>query len=155
MKPFTESPAAHLRSAYLRIHRVTNRVCHPFETTADQYVLMRLQCELDGISQQQLGRLSASDPTTIGRISQLMETRELVVRKADENDRRSRRVFLPQNGRDTADQIYDECVDIRDALETAVLPAALKQLLRGLSLINAAMEELDTTRSTNPAISTR
>lgn len=146
MIPFTDSPAQHLRSAYLRMHRVTNRAFHPYGMTADQYVLLRLLSERDGISQQELGGLSASDPTTIGRMLELLETKGLVNRKTDASDRRTRLVFLTQEGRDMAEQLYEVSKPIRQALESAVSPTALKQVLSGLSRLSAAMDAIESAK---------
>lgn len=143
MGPFTDSPAWHLRTAYLKMHRVTNRIFRPYGITADQYVLLRLLCSKDGISQQELCRLSASDPTTIGRMLELLEGKKLVGRKTDPDDRRTRLVFLSAAGRKMASQLYDVCEEIRNKLETTLPRQKQQQLLSSLLLIGAAMETVE------------
>ena len=47
-----------LRAAYLSMHRQTNFRLAPFGMTADQFVLLALLSEQDGITQQQLAHLA-------------------------------------------------------------------------------------------------
>lgn len=82
-KQFHESLAMVLRIAYLRLHRTTNRNFQPFDSTADQYVLMRLLRDQEGLTQQELTVLTASDRTTIGTMLQLLETKGWVERRPD------------------------------------------------------------------------
>lgn len=142
MLPFTQSPAHRLRSAYLRMHRVTNRAFHPFGMTADQYVLLRLLCEGDGISQQELGRQSASDPTTIGRMLELLERKGFIRRDSAERDRRTRLVFITRSGRAITRKLYTAAQPVREALSQTLPSRAMERLLDGLAQMNEALEQM-------------
>jgi len=143
VKPFNQSPAHRLRSAYLRMHRVTNRVFRPFGVTADQYVVLRLLAEGDSLSQQELARLAASDPTTLGRMLDLLEQKQFVARRPHETDRRTRLVFLTDEGRRMVEKLYEAALPIRDTIDSAVSDTTMKTLLRGLLQLGDACEKLD------------
>lgn len=143
MTPFTESPAHRLRSAYLRMHRVTNRAFRPFGMTADQYVVLRLLCEGDGISQQDLGEQCASDATTIGRMLNLLETKALIRREQPDYDRRTRLIYVTTAGRRMTRRLYAAAEGIRDTLNQTVSKRELKQLLNGLHSLSEAFEVME------------
>ena len=141
MDPFSNSPAHCLRSAYLRMHRISNRIFRPFGVTADQYVVLRLLAERDGISQQELVSQCASDPTTIGRMLDLLQEKEFIQRRAHASDRRTRLVFLTVAGQAIVEELYAAAAEFRDTIESAVSEATMKAMLRGLSQLSQAFEE--------------
>lgn len=120
MDPFSQSPARRLRSAYLRMHRVTNRILRPLGVTADQYVVLRLLCEGDGIPQRELAESCASDPTTLGRMLELLEEHGFVRRKPLDTDRRARLVFLTAAGRRKVKRCYETLIPVRDTIDAAI-----------------------------------
>lgn len=95
---FEASIGMRLRSAYLNTHRSYNARFAPLGATADQYVMLRLLCEQDGITQQDLGRRMGSDPNTVTAMLALLEKRELVRREALMQDRRARVVYVTRKG---------------------------------------------------------
>lgn len=143
MKPYNESPAHRLRSAYLRMHRATNRVFRPYGVTADQYVVLRFLSEGDGMSQQELASLCASDPTTLGRMLDLLEAKNFLERRQHPEDRRTRLVFLRDEGRDMVEQLYEVAEPIRSLIDEVVSGAAMKSLLRGLSQLSDAFAAIE------------
>jgi DNA-binding MarR family transcriptional regulator len=88
-----------LRAAYLSMHRQTNSYLAPHKATADQFVLLALLSEQDGITQQQLVRRATSDPNTIRAMLLLLENRGLVTREPHPADGRARNVTLTRTGR--------------------------------------------------------
>jgi MarR family transcriptional regulator, organic hydroperoxide resistance regulator len=88
-----------LRGAYLTMHRQAQQVFAPFGATADQFVLLSLLAEQDGVIQQDLVRRSFSDPNTVRAILVLLEKRGLVTRRNHQHDGRARLVHLTPKGR--------------------------------------------------------
>ena len=88
-----------LRSAYLTLHRQAQQLFAPFGVTADQFVLLTLLVEQDGVIQQDLVRRSSSDPNTVRAILVLLEKQGLVSRREHEHDGRARMVQLTSKGR--------------------------------------------------------
>jgi DNA-binding MarR family transcriptional regulator len=69
-----------LRAAYLLMHHQTNSLLAPFETTADQFVLLSLLADKDGITQQELTRRASSDPNTTRAMLVRMENNGIITR---------------------------------------------------------------------------
>ena len=88
-----------LRAAYLSMHRQTNSHLAPFGLTADQFVILALLTEKDGITQQHLTRLASSDPNTIRAMLVLLEKRALVKRRRHPTDGRALRITITRKGR--------------------------------------------------------
>ncbi len=128
MTPFSESAAHRLRLAYLQMHRVTNRVMRAHGVTADQYVVLRLLNEADGVTQQELSKSCGSDPTTVGRMLDLLEKKRLVVRRPDDSDRRARLVCLTKGGRAKVMELYAAAESVRDFVNEAMTPETMDRL---------------------------
>jgi len=88
-----------LRGAYLTLHRQAQQLFAPFGVTADQFVLLTLLAEQDGVIQQDLVRRSFSDPNTVRAILVLLEKQGLISRREHEHDGRARIVQLTSKGR--------------------------------------------------------
>jgi DNA-binding MarR family transcriptional regulator len=98
---FHENLGMRLRGAYLTLHRFTNAHFRQFGLTSDQFVLLGLLDEEDGITQQELTRRSYSDPNTIGAMLRTLESRGWVAREVHPEDRRAWKVMLTEDGRAT------------------------------------------------------
>src|SRR4051812_22850157 len=109
--------AMSLRAAYLVMHRQSDASLAPDGVTADQFVLLAVLAEEDGITQQMLGRRTWSDPNTIGAMLVLMETRGLVVRERHPTDGRARIVVLTRKGRRTYERLRTHSEGVRQKLE--------------------------------------
>ena len=72
-----------LRSAYLTFHRRANAVFARFKLTSDQFVLLTVLAEADGVTQGELMRRTNSDPNTISEMLGRLERRGLVGAPAD------------------------------------------------------------------------
>lgn len=149
LKPYTNSHAQRLRSAYLRMHRVSNRIFRPFGVTADQYVVLRFLTERDGINQQDLGDQCASDPTTIGRMLELLEAKNYIERKVSPTDRRVRLVYLTESGRQLIKKLFAAATDLRCAMDQAMSSAEMENLLAGLEKLDGVFRRFENPDSSN------
>ena len=82
-----------LRAAYWAMHRQTQARLARCGVTADQFVLLALLAEQDGITQQELVRRASSDANTVRAMLVLMESRGLVTRKGHPTDGRAAASF--------------------------------------------------------------
>jgi len=82
-----------LRAAYWSMHRQTNAHLAQRGATADQFELLSLLTEQDGITQRELVRRASSDPNTIRAMLLLLEKRGVVARKRHPTDGRGRDVL--------------------------------------------------------------
>ena len=64
-----------LRVAYLTFHRRAQAHLSQFGLTADQFVVLSLLAEGDGLRQRELVERTGSDSSTIGAMMKLLEVR--------------------------------------------------------------------------------
>ncbi|WP_345685457.1 MarR family transcriptional regulator [Novipirellula caenicola] len=128
-----------LRRAYLTIHRVAQSHFAPFNVTADQFVLLSLLAEEDGITQSELGDRMASDGNTVAAMLKLLEQREYIRRVRCKIDGRARRVYLTAAGRRLSTRLSRSSEDLRSLIENAVTPAERRNLDVSLDLIANAV----------------
>jgi DNA-binding MarR family transcriptional regulator len=72
------------------------------DVTPDQWVVLYRLLENEGLTQVALGERTVKDKTTITRILDRLEARELLTRRRDPDDRRSQRLYLTDAGRTLA-----------------------------------------------------
>ena len=94
-----------LRSAYWSMHRRADANFGQAGVTADQFVLLAALAQAaerdgpDGITQQELVRRTASDPSTVRAMLVLLEGRRLVARRRHPTDGRARSVSITEKGK--------------------------------------------------------
>ena len=82
-----------LRSAYLALHRRTEKQFAPLGVTADQFVLLATLARCHALAQRELARRMPSDPSTVRAMLVLLEKQGLVKRTAHPTDARAKTVF--------------------------------------------------------------
>ena len=131
-----------LRAAYWAMHRQTDACFAKYGVTANQFVLLALLAEDDGITQQQLVRRASSDPNTIRAMLVLLESRGLVARKRHPDDGRARNVTLTRKGRQTYNRLLKESEPLREELLAVFQPEQADAFVRFLNQISDAMEQV-------------
>ena len=139
---FTESLGIRLRRAYQSLHRRANaELRSQFDVTADQFVVLGLLAERDGVSQREICSRCYSDPSTIGALVRLMERRGWVRRETDPRDGRARQVYLTESGRDLQQRLWTAADDSfhrdlwavpRNAAEERILFDALDRVVEAM-----------------------
>ena len=130
-----------LRAAYLLMHRQTNSFLAPFGMTADQFVLLALLAEKDGITQQELTQRATSDPNTIRAMLVLMENNGVITRNQHPTDGRARRISLTRNGRRTYAKLSAEIKPLQDALLSPFKTRDTGKFAMFLNCISEAMKQ--------------
>jgi DNA-binding MarR family transcriptional regulator len=130
-----------LRAAYWAIHRQTDARCAKRGATADQFVLLALLGEEDGITQQELVRRASSDPNTIRAMLVLLERRGLVARERHPTDGRARRVILTRKGRQTLEKLWTATEPLRKRLLAPLRSEETDMLVELLARISEAMTQ--------------
>lgn len=64
------------------------------DVTPQQWSVLTSLWNEDGISQQELANSFSKDKTSMTRLLNNMEKNELIIRKQDENDKRSKKIYL-------------------------------------------------------------
>ena len=124
-----------LRGAYLTFHRLANAHFEPLGVTADQFVVLTLLAEEDGVTQRDLVEQAFSDANTIGEMLARLETKQLVRREPHPQDGRARCVFLTPRGRKTQKQLWESWKCHLRAVDNAFRPEELELLKRLLGRI--------------------
>jgi DNA-binding MarR family transcriptional regulator len=132
-----------LRAAYWSMHRQTNAHLAPQGATAEQFVVLALLAEQDGITQQELGRRATSDPNTIRAMLVLLEQRGLVSRRPHPTDGRARCVTLTRKGRQAYEKWQAQIEPLQDRLLDLFLSDEAADLVGFLHGIAEAMAELN------------
>lgn len=102
--------------------------------------LMHLAIAGDGISQKELAARMGLDGSSLVRLIDLLERRELVSRRTDAADRRARHIHLTEAGR-AAVAFIRERLDLAEAEMLADLSDAdIDSLMEAFALINARIE---------------
>jgi len=128
-----------LRAAYWAMHRQTEACLARRGVTADQFVLLALLAERDGISQQELVRRASSDANTVRAMLVLLESRGLVVRGQHPTDGRARKVILTRKGRQIYGRLWVESEPVRQRLLNAFETEETDTLVDFLARIGEAM----------------
>lgn len=136
---FREQLGMRLRGAYLGMHRRFQARFAKLGVTADQFVVLTLLAEDDGIIQKELTRRTCSDANTIAALVALLERNGWVRREPSSEDRRARRVFLTPEGRRLQRRLDRSAADLHRRLFEALSKEQTAVVLAALERIQAAM----------------
>ncbi|QDU23691.1 MarR family winged helix-turn-helix transcriptional regulator [Urbifossiella limnaea] len=134
-----ELPMA-LRAAYLALHRRSEAAFAPLGVTADQFVLLAtLARGGHALTQRQLARRMASDPSTVRAMLVLLERRGLVGRDAHPTDARARTVVLTAAGKRAFARLWAAGEPIRAGMLAALTPGEADALVGLLARVAGAL----------------
>lgn len=108
--------AMRVRAAYWSIHRRTQACLTRSGVTADQFVILSLLAEEDGVTQQELVRRAYSDHNTVRPMLVLLEKRRLLVRRSHPSDGRAYCIELTPEGRRTFEELTREIRPLQKGL---------------------------------------
>lgn len=128
-----------IRMAYLSMHRQTDAFLSSFEITADQFVLLGVLTQQDGITQQEVSRRAASDPNTVRAMLLLMEQKDLIQRAPHGRDRRALAITLTKKGRRLYAEAWKQIQPLHATLEAPFQPREIETLIASLGRIAEAM----------------
>ncbi|OPA80979.1 MarR family transcriptional regulator [Paenibacillus selenitireducens] len=107
--------------ADLKLNNFYQKVVNPFDITVDQWEILVILWEKEGITQKDLAERLYKDQTNIARMLFKLEKKGFVHRVTHETDRRSLRVYLTAKGRDIKEEILAPSIE------------AYKKTIEGLS----------------------
>ncbi|MBN1362186.1 MAG: MarR family transcriptional regulator, partial [Sedimentisphaerales bacterium] len=122
-------------------HRQTDARCGKRGVTADQFVLLALLGEEDGITQQQLVRRASSDANTVRAMLVLLERRGLIARDQHPTDGRARSVTLTPKGRLALKRLWRVSEPIREHIVAVLEPQETDVLVELLTHVSKAMTQ--------------
>lgn len=89
----------------------------------------------DGVRQQDLAVSSIKDKATIARALGRMEQKGFLERRPDPNDKRSKRIFLTEKGKELHGQVFSKAMDIEQEVTPSVSLEDLRTARRVLRQI--------------------
>lgn len=129
-----------MRGAYLTLHRGLNLRLRQSGLTADQFVVLSLLAREEGLTQGDIARRCASDPSTVGALLRLLEKEKLVSRERHAADGRALSIRMTERGRRLQKQAWDDSADFQRALGDTLRTAHEKKIvLSALDRIREAM----------------
>ncbi|SDY77401.1 MarR family transcriptional regulator [Bacillus sp. 166amftsu] len=83
----------------------------PFDITPDQWTIMMILWEKDGITQKEIAEKAYRDETTVGRMIYNLEKKGFIQRLQDKKDRRFLRVYVTEKGIDIKSEVYSVSIE--------------------------------------------
>jgi DNA-binding MarR family transcriptional regulator len=103
-------------------------LAHGYDLTAEQWSLLSVLWEQEGVSQVELARRVGKNRHTITRMLGVMEKQGWIHRLPDASDRRCRRVHLTRAGRDLQPILTPITLDYTRKAFAALNPRELREL---------------------------
>src|SRR5262249_31221805 len=116
------------RGAYLTFHRMANAYFGQFGVTADQFVVLTLLADEDGVTQRDLVEQAFSDANTIGEMLTRLEKKQFVRRERHPKDGSARCVVLTPRGRKMQKRLWDDWEGRLQKVDDAFRPGELEVL---------------------------
>src|SRR5438445_1200643 len=129
-----------LRAAYLALHRRSEARFAPHGVTADQFVLLATLARGHALTQRELARRMASDPSTVRAMLVLLAARGLVERDTHPTDARARTVALTAKGLRAYQRLWKAGESIRAQMLGALRPGEAETLVRLLGQVAEALD---------------
>ncbi|MBQ4820776.1 MarR family transcriptional regulator [Aquimarina sp. MMG016] len=104
-------------------------------------VLKRLRVN-DGQPQNDLAFITHRDKTSMTRLVNTMESKDLVVRRSDENDRRVNRIFLTDHGKEVIEKVTPIMYDLIPAVQESLTHEEIETLIATLKKIKTKIADI-------------
>lgn len=106
------------------------------DITVEQFSVLALLWYKEGMNQQEIANSLNRDKTTITRVLENMFRKNLLVKATDQADRRNKRIFLTQKGK----ELQDKSLQLTNGVYTKVMAnldeGEMKSTLKVLNTIN-------------------
>lgn len=129
-----------LRAAYAALHRRSEAAFGEHDVTADQFVLLAALARGHALTQRELARRMASDPSTVRAMLVLLERRGLVEREAHPTDARARTVALTAEGTRAFERLWAAGEPIRARMLGALGSGQAETLVALLNRVAGALD---------------
>ena len=121
---------------------VQNSHTHGLEISLDQWLVLGPIWKNDGISQKDIAEYCGKDKTSITKIIDTLEKKNLVVRVTDQLDHRVKRVVLSQKGRELFLSALPVMAQTRDELRSGISDKEIEALKSILNKIHKNLNDI-------------
>jgi DNA-binding MarR family transcriptional regulator len=108
--------------------------------TIDQWVLLKIIHEHEGLSQKELADLSVRDAASITRTLDILEKKEWVVRQAIEGNRRQHSIHMTKEGKNFVRRVMPLVIEHRENSVKGLSKKEIAELKRMLQVMRNNME---------------
>jgi len=110
----------HIHRTDLGLKNYYKEILSSFEITPDQWVIMMILWEKDGITQKEIAERAYRDETTVGRMIYNLEKKEFIKRLQDKSDRRFLRVYVTDKGKKLKREVYGVSIEAQKRVTQGV-----------------------------------
>ena len=121
---------------------VKNSHRYGLEISLDQWLVLGPVWKNDGISQKDIAEYCGKDKTSVTKIIDTLEKKNLVVRVTDQLDHRVKRVVLSQKGRELFLSALPVMAQTRDELRSGISDKEIEALKSILSKIYKNLKDI-------------
>ena len=121
---------------------VQNSHTHGLEISLDQWLVLGPVWKNDGISQKDIAEYCGKDKTSVTKIIDTLEKKNLVVRVTDQLDHRVKRVVLSQKGRELFLSALPVMAQTRDELRSGISDKEIEALKSILNKIHKNLNDI-------------
>lgn len=126
----------------LKLYQYYQKVVDPFNITIDQWEILVILWETEGITQKELAERLYKDQANIARMLFKLEQKGFIHRTTHEKDRRSLRVYLTAEGRDIKDNILEPSIEAYNKTIAGLTEEEVENFRRTLSIIYNNVKDL-------------
>lgn len=124
-----------VQRAALKLNNYYQKVVNPFDITVDQWEILVILWEKEGITQKEIAERLLKDQTNIARMLFKLEKKGFIYRVVHETDRRSLRVYLTPKGREVKDDILTPSLEAYENTVKGLSEEEVETFRRILSVI--------------------
>ena len=121
---------------------VQNSHTYGLEISLDQWLVLGPVWKNDGISQKDISEYCGKDKTSVTKIIDTLEKKNLVVRVTDQLDHRVKRVVLSQKGRELFLSALPVMAQTRDELRSGISDKEIEALKSILNKIHKNLNDI-------------
>ena len=121
---------------------VQNSHTHGLEISLDQWLVLGPVWKNDGISQKDISEYCGKDKTSVTKIIDTLQKKNLVVRVTDQLDHRVKRVVLSQKGRELFLSALPVMAQTRDELRSGISDKEIEALKSILNKIHKNLNDI-------------
>ena len=124
------------------LRTVYDRRVEPLGLTRAQWRVMARISRKEGCTQTELAAELEIEKPTLGRLIDRLQANDWVERRADENDARTKRVFLTPRAQPVLKEMFSLADDVLEGAIAGLTPDQAGQLLQSLLHVKSNLSEL-------------
>lgn len=131
-----------VQRAALKLNNYYQKVVNPFDITVDQWEILIVLWEKEGITQKSLQRDCTRTKRMLHECCFKLEKKGFIYRVVHETDRRSLRVYLTPKGRDIKDEILAPSIEAYNKTIQGLSEAEVEMFRRILTVMYNNVKDL-------------